>query len=268
MASRGKIFPKVRFPIFQRYYRGINSINASRSYVVVHAKTYGYIEMLRGVHTRNILSTIATPARVGRALKVEHASSCSDVTRDATLFFICSTDCFLSRFAKLPPRRYYTHPKSGTQTPLLYIYIYFRNPVTYFSFLSDVILFTTPPPTRFANNWQLVGGERKKTVVDHRFKIIAREKNLETRFRSRPTIRLGKGYNNGGWPRKIFRSFRSLAGDLSIQRFIISTVSVDSQEIATKSRNPIRFDFTAKFCRGPRNGNVRRNRQASLLYIN
>lgn len=168
MASRGKIFPKVRFPIFQRYYKGINSINASRSYVVVHAKTYGYIEMLRGVHTRNILSTIATPARVGRALKVEHASSCSDVTRDATLFFICSTDCFLSRFAKLPPRRYYTHPKSGTQTPLLYIYIYFRNPVTYFSFLSDVILFTTPPPTRFANNWQLVGGEREREKKNRR----------------------------------------------------------------------------------------------------
>lgn len=95
--------------------------------------------------------------------------------------------------------------------------------------------------------WQLVGGEREREKREkknhHRFKIIAREKNLETRFRSRPTIRLGKGYNNGGWPRKIFRSFRSLARDFSIERFIISTtVSVDSREIENRRNLATRFD--------------------------
>lgn len=53
----------------------------------------------RCAHTEH--SMIPTPARVCRALKVEHASSCSDVTRDATPFFIYLTDCFLSRFSKL-----------------------------------------------------------------------------------------------------------------------------------------------------------------------
>lgn len=194
--------------------------------------------------TQGTFYTIATPARVGRALKVEHASSCSDVTRDATLFFISSTDCFLSRFAKFPVRRCTPKVRYANFSACIFSksrYLFFL-PTTLSTIRCNFIY---DQPVLRIIRWQLVGerkGEKRKKN-HHRFKIIAREKNLETRFRSRPTIRLGKGYNNGGWPRKIFRSFRSLARDFSIERFIISTtVSVDSREIENRRNLATRFD--------------------------